>query len=63
MSGWFTSLLNCRLCIDSKLIEDQSVVSDDTSLILPRTRYVGSDAVDLEAGIIALSLLELHTDM
>lgn len=62
MSGWFTSFLNCRLCIDGKLVEDQLVVSDDTGLILPRTGYIGGDAVDLEEGIIAPGLLELHTN-
>ena len=61
MSGWFTSFLNCRLCIGGKLVEDQLVVSDDTGLILPRTGYIG-DAVDLEEGIIAPGLLELHTN-
>jgi N-acetylglucosamine-6-phosphate deacetylase len=62
MSGWFTSFLNCRLCIGGKLVEDQLVVSDDTGLILPRTGYIGGDAVDLEEGIIAPGLLELHTN-
>lgn len=62
MSGWFTSLLNCRLCVGGKLVEDQLVVSDDTGLILPRTGYIGGDAVDLEEGIIAPGLLELHTN-
>ncbi|CAD0111398.1 unnamed protein product, partial [Aureobasidium uvarum] len=62
MSGWFTSFLNCRLCIGGKLVEDQLIVSDDTGLILPRTGYIGGDAVDLEEGIIAPGLLELHTN-
>lgn len=62
MSGWFTSFLNCRLCVGGKLVEDQLVVSDDTGLILPRTGYIGGDAVDLEEGIIAPGLLELHTN-
>jgi len=44
------------------LVEDQLVVSDDTGLILPRTGYIGGDAVDLEEGIIAPGLLELHTN-
>ena len=29
MSGWFTTFMNCRLCINGKLIEDQLVVSDE----------------------------------
>ncbi|PNS17029.1 Intracellular protein transport protein USO1 [Sphaceloma murrayae] len=62
MSGWFTTLLNCRQCIDGKLVRDQLVVSDDTGLILPRTGYVGGDAVDLEDGIIAPGFLELQTN-
>ena len=62
MSGWFTSFLNCRLCIGGQLVEDQLVVSDDTGLILPRTGYIGGDAVDLEEGIIAPGFLELHTN-
>ena len=62
MSGWFTSFLNCRLCVDGQLVEDQLVVSDDSGLILPRTGYIGGDAVDLEEGIIAPGLLELHTN-
>ena len=62
MSGWFTSFLNCRLCINGELVEDQLVVSDDTGLILPRTGYIGGDAVDLEEGIIAPGLLELQTN-
>lgn len=45
-----------------KLIEDQLVVSDDTGLILPRTGYIGGDAVDLEEGIIAPGFLELQTN-
>ncbi|KAK4922805.1 hypothetical protein LTR66_016576 [Elasticomyces elasticus] len=62
MSGWFTTFLNCRLCIDGQLVEDQFVVSDDTGLILPRTGYIGGDAVDLEGGIIAPGFLELQTN-
>jgi N-acetylglucosamine-6-phosphate deacetylase len=62
MSGWFTSFLNCRLCVGGKLVQDQLVVSDDTGLILPRTGYIGGDAVDLEEAIIAPGLLELHTN-
>ncbi|KAF2219568.1 carbohydrate esterase family 9 protein [Elsinoe ampelina] len=62
MSGWFTTFLNCRLCIDGKLVRDQFVVSDDTGLILPRTGYIGGDAVDLEDGIIAPGFLELQTN-
>lgn len=62
MSGWFTSFLNCRLCVDGKLVDDQLVVSDDTGLILPRTGYIGGDAVDLEGGIIAPGFLELQTN-
>ncbi|PSK40058.1 Intracellular protein transport protein USO1 [Elsinoe australis] len=62
MSGWFTSFLNCRLCIDGQLVRDQLVVSDDTGLILPRTGYIGGDAVDLEDGIIAPGFLELQTN-
>lgn len=62
MSGWFTTFLNCRLCIGGKLIADQMVVSDDTGLILPRTGYIGGDAVDLEDGIIAPGFLELQTN-
>ncbi|KAK5002764.1 hypothetical protein LTR28_011013, partial [Elasticomyces elasticus] len=62
MSGWFTTFLNCRLCVDGKLVEDQFVVSDDTGLILPRTGYIGGDAVDLEGGIIAPGFLELQTN-
>ncbi|KAF1345438.1 hypothetical protein BDV97DRAFT_379340 [Delphinella strobiligena] len=62
MSGWFTTFLNCRLCIGGKLVEDQMVVSDDTGLILPRTGYIGGDAVDLEDGIIAPGFLELQTN-
>lgn len=38
------------------------VVSDDTGLILPRTGYIGGDAVDLEEGIIAPGFLELQTN-
>ena len=38
------------------------VVSDDTGLILPRTGYIGGDAVDLEDGIIAPGFLELQTN-
>lgn len=62
MSGWFTTFLNCRLCVGGKLVEDQFVVSDDTGLILPRTGYIGGDAVDLEEGIIAPGFLELQTN-
>ncbi|KAG8630650.1 hypothetical protein KVT40_002269 [Elsinoe batatas] len=62
MSGWFTTFLNCRLCVDGKLLRDQFVVSDDTGLILPRTGYIGGDAVDLEDGIIAPGFLELQTN-
>ena len=62
MSGWFTSFLNCRLCIDGELVQDQLVVSDDTGLILPRTGYIGGDAVDLEEAIIAPGFLELQTN-
>ncbi|KAF4550112.1 Hypothetical protein D9617_18g033030 [Elsinoe fawcettii] len=60
--GWFTTFLNCRLCIDGELVRDQFVVSDDTGLILPRTGYIGGDAVDLEDGIIAPGFLELQTN-
>lgn len=62
MSGWFTTFLNCRLCIGGKLVQDQFVVSDDTGLILPRTGYIGGEAVDLEDGIIAPGFLELQTN-
>ncbi|GAB7352817.1 hypothetical protein MBLNU459_g3432t1 [Dothideomycetes sp. NU459] len=61
-SGWFTTFMNCRLCVGGELIEDQLVVSDDTGLILPRTGYIGGDAVDLEEGIIAPGFLELQTN-
>lgn len=60
--GWFTTFLNCRLCVGGQLVEDQFVVSDDTGLILPRTGYIGGDAVDLEEGIIAPGFLELQTN-
>ena len=62
MSGWFTSFLNCRLCVNGELVNDQLVVSDDSGLILPRTGYIGGDAVDLEDGIIAPGFLELQTN-
>ncbi|KAL1305091.1 hypothetical protein AAFC00_002024 [Neodothiora populina] len=62
MSGWFTTFLNCRLCIGGRLVVDQFVVSDDTGLILPRTGYIGGEAVDLEEGIIAPGFLELQTN-
>ncbi|GAM89481.1 hypothetical protein ANO11243_075200 [Dothideomycetidae sp. 11243] len=62
MSGWFTTFLNCRLCIDGQLVRDQFVVSDDSGLILPRTGYIGGDAVDLEDAIIAPGFLELQTN-
>jgi len=62
MSGWFTSFLNCRLCVNGELVQDQLVVSDDSGLILPRTGYIGGDAVDLEDGIIAPGFLELQTN-
>lgn len=62
MSGWFTSFVNCRLCVNGEIIQDQLVVSDDSGLILPRTGYIGGDAVDLEDGIIAPGFLELQTN-
>lgn len=62
MSGWFTSFFNGRLCKDGELIEDQLVVSDDSGLILPRTGYIGGDAVDVEGDIIAPGFLELQTN-
>ena len=62
MSGWFTSFFNGRQCQNGELVEDQLVVSDDTGLILPRTGYIGGDAVDLEDQIIAPGFLELHTN-
>ena len=43
-------------------MSDQLVVSEDTGLILPRTGYIGGDAVDLEEGIIAPGFLELQTN-
>lgn len=58
----FTSFFNARLCVGGQLVEDQLVVSEDTGLILPRTGYIGGDAVDLEEGIIAPGLLELQTN-
>lgn len=58
----FTTFLNCRLCIDGELINDQLVVSEDTGLILPRTGYIGGEAIDLEDAIIAPGLIELHTN-
>ncbi|KAK5170027.1 hypothetical protein LTR04_005080 [Oleoguttula sp. CCFEE 6159] len=60
--GWFTNLLNCRLCINGELVDDQMVVSDDTGLILKRTGFIGGDAVDLEGAIVAPGFLELHTN-
>lgn len=55
--------MNCRLCRNGEIIEgDQLVVSDDTGNILPRTGYIGGDAVDLEDGIIAPGFLELQTN-
>lgn len=62
MSGWFTSFVNCRLCVNGEIVQDQLVVSDDSGLILPRTGYIGGDAVDLEDGIIAPGFLELQTN-
>lgn len=62
MSGWFSTFLNCRLCIDGEIVEDKLVVSDDTGLILKRTGYIGGDAIDLDDGIIAPGFLELHTN-
>lgn len=63
MSGWFTSFLNGRICRAGQLVEaEQLVVSDDSGLILPRTGYIGGDAVDLEDGILAPGFLELHTN-
>ncbi|KAL9087153.1 MAG: hypothetical protein Q9165_006804 [Trypethelium subeluteriae] len=35
MSGWFTTFLNCRLCLNGELVEDQLVVSDE---VLPSLR-------------------------
>ena len=61
-SGWFTTFLNCRQCVNGELVENQLVVSDDTGLILKRTGYIGIEAVDLEDGIIAPGFLELHTN-
>ncbi|KAF2148686.1 carbohydrate esterase family 9 protein [Myriangium duriaei CBS 260.36] len=60
--GWFTTFLNCRLCVDGQLVRDQFVVSDDSGLILPRTGYIGGEAVDLEDAIIAPGFLELQTN-
>lgn len=55
--------MNCRLCRDGQLVEgEQMVVSDDTGRILPRTGYIGGDAVDLEDAIIAPGFLDLHTN-
>ena len=62
MSGWFTSFLNCRLCINGELVRDRLVVSDDSGLILPTTGYIGGDAVDLDDAIIAPGFLELQTN-
>ena len=58
----FTSFMNGFLAIGGELISDQLVVSEDTGLILPRTGYIGGDAVDLEEAIIAPGLLELQTN-
>ncbi|TKA74970.1 hypothetical protein B0A49_11430 [Cryomyces minteri] len=60
--GWFTNLLNCRLCIDGELVDGQMVVSDDTGLILKRTGFIGGDAVDLEGAIVAPGFRELQTN-
>ena len=54
--------MNGFLAIGGELVSDQLVVSEDTGLILPRTGYIGGDAVDLEEGIIAPGLLELQTN-
>jgi len=48
--------LDWRLCVGGKLVEDQLVVSDDTSLILPRTTYIGGGTVYFEEGIVAPGL-------
>lgn len=62
MARGFTTFLNCRLCIDGELVHDQLVIDGDSGLILPRTGYIGGDAVDLEDGIIAPGYLELQTN-
>jgi hypothetical protein len=41
-AGWFTLLVNCRLCVDGELRTDQIVFSEETGKILKRT---GGDAI------------------
>lgn len=62
--GWFTTLVNCRLCINGTLTDSASslVVSEDTGLFLKRTGYIGGEVVDLEDAIVAPGFLELHTN-
>ncbi|KAF2205217.1 Metallo-dependent hydrolase [Delitschia confertaspora ATCC 74209] len=62
MSGWFTTFTNCRYALNSFLIEDHLVISDETGLILKREGYIGGEAVDLDDNIIAPGYLELHTN-
>src|SRR4051812_37788770 len=63
MGNLFTTFVNCRLCIDGKIVYgERLVVSQDTGRILPTTGYIGGEIVDLEDNIIAPGFLELHTN-
>ena len=62
MSGWFTTLVDCRLCKDGELIQEYLVISDETGKILNRTGYIGGEIADLNDGIVAPGFLELHTN-
>ncbi|KAF2404976.1 Metallo-dependent hydrolase [Trichodelitschia bisporula] len=62
-AGFFTTLTNCRLCIDGEIVEgERLVVSEDTGRILQSTGYIGGEIFDLEDAIIAPGFLELHTN-
>ncbi|KAI9707840.1 MAG: hypothetical protein M1820_004445 [Bogoriella megaspora] len=67
--GWFTTFLNCRLCINGELVEDQFVVSDEVCNNPVDWKNTQEDWIywrvirqDLEDGIIAPGFLELQTN-